>query len=125
MEPTNPEEHFREARYSEQVMASNGVAGRAVPDEPCDDGCPPHWVGDLVVGINARSAIVTLVERTTRSVVLLQLPDGHSADAVRDLMIPTIRTLREHLRRSLTCDQDTELGRRTPAEAVQQLRSDP
>ena len=43
--------------------------------------------------------------------MLLHLPDGHSADAVRDAMIPTIKTLPWHLRRAWTWDQGTELPR--------------
>jgi len=51
------------------------------------------------------------VERTTRFVLLVHLPAGHSAAAVRDAMIPAISTLPEQLRRSLAWDRGTELAR--------------
>jgi transposase, IS30 family len=81
------------------------------PAEADDRAVPGHWEGDLILGTNCRSAIGTLVERTTRFVLLVHLPDGHSAPAVRDAMIPTIGTLPEQLRRSLAWDRGTELAR--------------
>lgn len=88
---------------------------------------PCHWEGDLIIGLN-RSAIGTLVERTTRFTMLLHLPpmDGHGtearemngtalagygAEAVRYGITSTIITLREQLRRSLTWDQGAEMAR--------------
>uniref|UniRef100_UPI001422BC52 IS30 family transposase n=1 Tax=Isoptericola sp. BMS4 TaxID=2527875 RepID=UPI001422BC52 len=58
---------------------------------------------------NSKSAIGTLVERTTRYVMLLHLPNGHHAEAVRDAMLTQIRTLPAHLRKSLTWDQGSEM----------------
>jgi len=52
----------------------------------------------------------TLVERQTRFTMLVHLPDGHSAIAVRDGLLATIATLPEHLRKTLTWDQGTELA---------------
>lgn len=52
-----------------------------------------------------------MVERSTRYVMLLHLPDGYDAVAVRDRLIPLIQTLPLHLRRSLTWDRGTELAR--------------
>jgi len=66
---------------------------------------------ELIVGSNCRSAIATLVERQTRYVMLVHLPDDHSATAVRDGLLATIKTLPDHLRKSLTWDQGTELTR--------------
>jgi IS30 family transposase len=66
--------------------------------------------GDLILGSNCRSAIGTLVERQTRYCLLVRLPDGHGAETVRDALVASITTLPEHLRRSLTWDQGTELA---------------
>jgi transposase, IS30 family len=103
--------HRGETRRSSWSKIRDMILISERPAEVDDRAVPGHWEGDLIVGIKARSAIGTLVERTTRYVILLHLPDGHSADAVRDAMIPTIQTLPGHLRRSLTWDQGTELAR--------------
>ena len=81
------------------------------PAEVADRAVPGHWEGDLILGKNNRSAIGTLVERTSRFVLLLHLPDGHDAVAVRDAMIHAAATLPEALKRSLTWDRGTEMAR--------------
>lgn len=96
------------------------------PSEVDDRAVPGHWEGDLILGLES-SAIGTLVERTTRYVMLLHLPRldghgggprvhngpalaGHGAEAVRDAIAASIRTLPEQLRRSLTWDQGSEMA---------------
>lgn len=104
---------------TEQIMISER------PPEANDRAVPGHWEGDLILGAD-RTAIGTLVERTTRFTMLLHLPPmpghggprtkhgpplaGRGAEAVRDAITKQITTLPEQLRRSLTWDQGAEMS---------------
>ena len=81
----------------------------ARPAEAADRAVPGHWEGDLLLG-KGGSAIVTLVERSTRYVLLARLPAGKTAAAVRPVLARTIRRLPAHLARSLTWDQGKEMA---------------
>jgi IS30 family transposase len=80
------------------------------PAEIEDRAVPGHWEGDLIMGSACKSAIGTLVERSTRFVMLLHLPDGHNAEQVRLELANTIGRLPVELRRSLTWDQGKEMA---------------
>jgi IS30 family transposase len=80
------------------------------PAEAEDRAVPGHWEGDLLIGADCRTAVGTLVERTTRYVMLLHLPDGRSASGVERAMRQAIISLPEQLRRSITWDQGKEMA---------------
>ncbi len=107
---------------TEEIMISER------PAEADDRAVPGHWEGDLILGLD-RSAIGTLVERSSRFTMLLHLPppvdrskpstkhappvSGHGAEAVRDAITEAITTMPEQLRRSLTWDQGAEMAQHT------------
>nr|WP_249358694.1 IS30 family transposase [Nocardia cyriacigeorgica] len=95
----------RTSRFVEEMVM---ISER--PAEVEDRAVPGHWEGDLIVGTRSESAIVTLVERSTRYVLLGHLPGGHTAEEVRDVLVPLIGSLPEHLRGSLTWDQGCEMA---------------
>jgi IS30 family transposase len=96
------------------------------PAEAEDRAVPGHWEGDLLIGLE-RSAIGTLVERTTRFTMLIHLPReegyrhkqtvkngpalaGYGAITMKNALASTITTLPEQLRRSLTWDRGKEMS---------------
>jgi IS30 family transposase len=98
------------------------------PAEVDDRAVPGHWEGDLVFG-KQMSPIATLVERTTRYVILVALPSGnHKADVVADALAAAITTVPKQLAKSLTWDQGHEMAehrRFTAATGIQVYFCDP
>jgi IS30 family transposase len=82
------------------------------PAEVEDRAVPGHWEGDLIIGKAGRSAVGTLVERTSHFVLLLHLPDGRAAEKINEAMRKTIIDLPAELVRSITWDQGKELSSR-------------
>jgi len=82
-----------------------------------------HWEGDLIMGLGNGSAIGTLVERSTRTLILVHLPHGGTAAAVRDALTKVFTDLPVGLRRSLTWDQGKELSAHTDLTRTWHCRS--
>lgn len=95
----------RRARFVDEMLM---ISER--PPEVADRAVPGHWEGDLILGADNASAIGTLVERTTRYVLLVHLPTDHTAETVRNGLVTTMAVLPGHLRGSLTWDQGAEMA---------------
>jgi transposase, IS30 family len=80
------------------------------PAEADDRAVPGHWEGDLIMGAASRSAIGTLVERSSRFVLLLHLPDGNRPEQVAAAATAVMGGLPDAIRRSLTWDQGKEMA---------------
>jgi IS30 family transposase len=72
---------------------------------------PGHWEGDLIIGAKNASAVVTLVERTSRLNLLGDLPEGHDAESVLACLIELLERVPASMRRTLTWDQGREMAR--------------
>jgi transposase, IS30 family len=79
------------------------------PPEAADRAVPGHWEGDLLIDKRNRTAIATLVERSTGYAMLVPLPDGYKPEHVAPALTAKIQTLPAALRRSLTWDQGPEM----------------
>lgn len=97
-------EHSGTGRLREMVMISDRPAAAS------DRAIPGHWEGDLIIGKGGRSAIGTLVERSSRYLVLLHLPRGRTAEHVRVALTRQLSKMPAELRRTLTWDQGKEMA---------------
>jgi IS30 family transposase len=107
----------RMLRRPKGVRLPDGRGGRPnilnIRDRPADAedrAVPGHWEGDLIFG-KGMSPVATLVERSTRFLMLVALPNGdHKAEAVANALTAAVKDLPAQLTRSLTWDQGHEMA---------------
>ena len=89
------------------------VGMRLIDERPdiSDRKIPGNWEGDLIIGQDGASACATLVERTTRYLIIVALPLGRKADQVCDALTRRIQGLPDQAMRTLTWDQGREMAR--------------
>ena len=101
--------HAKNKQRSKRGQIPDRIMISDRPPEAADRAVPGHWEGDLLLG-KPTDAIGTLVERTSRYVMLMALPKAAiEPEAVRECLVSTIQRLPESLRRSLTWDQGREM----------------
>jgi len=81
------------------------------PPQAADRAVPGHWEGDLVIGAGGRSALITLVERTSRFVLIHRLGAGHDSQTVTTALQTMVADLPRAVRASITWDQGSEMAR--------------
>jgi IS30 family transposase len=92
----------------ERIKDMHMIADR--PPEIEDRALPGDYEGDLICGIENKTAIGTIVDRASRYVILLHLPDGHGAAALHTAIVAAMAGLPAQLRRTLTWDQGIEMA---------------
>jgi IS30 family transposase len=100
----------RRGRTETRGQINDAVVISDRPAEVEDRAVPGHWEGDLIMGAHNRSAIVTLVERRTRFVMLARIGTDKTSPAVCDAIAQKICELPAHLARSLTWDRGHEMA---------------
>lgn len=108
-----------DARRPRFVDPMNAIGNRPPLVDTRD--VPGHWEGDLIIGALGGSAMATLVERSTRFVMLGHLGRDRTAEAVRESLITTVRDLPSFLRGSLTWDQGAEMAEHRAFSAATQF----
>jgi IS30 family transposase len=110
--------HLRTGRTARQPRGRIQKRGRLVgmipisqrPAEAADRAVPGHWEGDLLQGGVGKGAVITLVERASRFVLLAPLPARHRGVETRQILTQMISRLPLELKKSLTWDQGKEMA---------------
>lgn len=110
--------HLRTGRTARKPRGTRETRGKLAgtvsirerPAEAADRAVPGHWEGDLLLGGTGKGAVITLVERSTRFVLLAPLPRTHRALDLRETLTPLIASLPDQIRRTLAWDRGKEMA---------------
>lgn len=102
---TSPREDKANDRFVDKMILIDDR-----PDEVNERVIPGHWEGDLILGAHNKSAVITLVERVTRFVVLGHLPGRHDSMAVLQSLTASVQNLDKSIWSSITWDQGSEMA---------------
>ena len=111
-----------------QTIHCRHAMNRLKRPDIADRMIPGTWEGDLIIGKDGASACATLVECTTRYLIIVALPLRRRADQVCEALTRRIHVLPEGGMRTLTRDQDPEIARHqrlTPGAGVDVLVAHP
>ena len=110
--------HLRQFRTKRRARGKGHAAHGPIPNlisiherppEVEDRTIPGHWEGDLIIGSKHRSALGTLVERTTRTTLMIPLVD-HNATSVRKAFAKYVKKLPARTRLSMTYDRGGKMA---------------
>ena len=97
------------SKESKDIKIKDRISIDERPQELIGREIPGHWEGDLIIGKDHKSAIGTLVERSTRAVILVHLKDKN-AETVRKAFEKEFKKLPKLMKKSLTYDNGTEMA---------------
>ncbi len=100
----------RKGNHTGQTRIAGVISISDRPAEAEDRAVPGHWEGDMVIGKNSKSQVLTLAGRASRFCLIIALPDGRTADKAADALADRILTLPAALRRTLTWDRGIEMA---------------
>ncbi len=101
-------------RRCEQAKRSALGDYKPIADRPAQADSraePGHWEGDLIIGKANKTAVATLVERSSRHTLVVGLPDGYDANSTAKAVAAALSRQPETMVRTLTWDQGTEMAR--------------
>ena len=111
-----PRQHRRRKPRGRTEQAKRSALGefRPLAERPAEADTraePGHWEGDLIIAKANRTAVATLVERTSRHTLVVPLPDGYSAPATARAVTAALARQPSHMVKTLTWDQGREMAR--------------